>query len=236
MSCWLCSGQGIDGCVDAGCTHKGGRMDTFTLEPERPKKARIANDAYYTPSKPIRIILRRLADDIARLKGDILEPSAGAGSVVKELLAIGIDPIRIVAMDIDPVAATKCFALGVETHHKDFLQSRGLARFSLVIGNPPYKDDLPEQFVRHVLSQPYEGDRMVCFLLRLNWLGSQARAAFHREFPSSVYVLPERPSFTSDGKTDSTEYAWFVWRSWDPVAHVEVLPCDDPAQLSLLAD
>lgn len=27
MSCWLCSGQGIDGCVDAGCTHKGGVMD-----------------------------------------------------------------------------------------------------------------------------------------------------------------------------------------------------------------
>jgi hypothetical protein len=48
------------------------------------------------------------------------------------------------------------------------------------------------------------------FLLRLNWLGGQARAAWHRANPCDVYVLPRRPSFTGKG-TDATEYAWMVW-------------------------
>ena len=29
--------------------------------------------------------------------------------------------------------------------------------------------------------------------------------------PPDLYVLPNRPSFTKNGNTDSIEYAWFVW-------------------------
>jgi hypothetical protein len=28
-------------------------------------------------------------------------------------------------------------------------------------------------------------------------------------------VLPRRPSFTADGKTDATDYAWFAWNTSD---------------------
>ena len=48
-------------------------------------------------------------------------------------------------------------------------------------------------------------------LLRLNWLGSEDRAAWLRRHPPSVYVLPNRPSFVEGGGTDATEYAWFIW-------------------------
>ena len=47
-------------------------------------------------------------------------------------------------------------------------------------------------------------------LLRLNYLGSEKRAAFFQEVPPDVYVLPNRPSFVRGGN-DSCEYAWFAW-------------------------
>lgn len=80
--------------------------------------------------------------------------------------------------------------------------------FDLVIANPPYSD--AERFVEHALTI----GRTCCFLLRLNWLASKKRAAFHRAHPSDVFVLPRRPSFTNGG-TDATEYAWFVWGPTD---------------------
>ena len=80
--------------------------------------------------------------------------------------------------------------------------------FDLVISNPPYGD--AEKFVEHALTI----GRTCCFLLRLNWLASKKRAAFHRAHPSDVFVLPRRPSFTNGG-TDATEYAWFVWGPTD---------------------
>jgi SAM-dependent methyltransferase len=77
--------------------------------------------------------------------------------------------------------------------------------FDLVIANPPYSET--EAFVSHALTI----GTTVCFLLRLNWLASKKRAAFHRAHPADVFVLPKRPSFTEDSRTDATEYAWFVW-------------------------
>jgi hypothetical protein len=77
-------------------------------------------------------------------------------------------------------------------------------KWDLVISNPPYVD--AEGFVTHALRIA----EVSCFLLRLNWLASKKRAAFHREHPADVFVLPRRPSFTNGG-TDATEYAWFVW-------------------------
>ena len=51
-------------------------------------------------------------------------------------------------------------------------------------------------------------------LLRLNFLGSQERSDYLREHMPDIYVIPNRPSFTG-GKTDSIEYAWFVWSKYN---------------------
>jgi len=77
----------------------------------------------------------------------------------------------------------------------------------LVISNPPFS--LAEPFVRVALQLARPGG-LVAFLLRLGWLAGQKRAAFHREHPCDVHVLPRRPSFTGRS-TDSADYAWLVW-------------------------
>lgn len=50
-------------------------------------------------------------------------------------------------------------------------------------------------------------------LLRLNYVGSRQREEFWRKNPPyAVYAHTRRMSFTEDGKTDSIEYAHYVWK------------------------
>jgi hypothetical protein len=100
--------------------------------------------------------------------------------------------------------------------------------------NPPFSHALP--FVEHAVAQMRPGGR-VAALLRLAFLESAERLAFHRANPADVHVLARRPSFLTkeqkkrmheealarweaEGRhgprplppsTDSCAYAWFVW-------------------------
>lgn len=84
-------------------------------------------------------------------------------------------------------------------------------RPDLIIGNPPF--EYAEEFCRKSFEALRPGG-FVVFLLRLAFLCGQGRGrGFWIEFPAySFHPLPERPSFTGDGGTDSTEYAIFCWR------------------------
>jgi hypothetical protein len=90
-----------------------------------------------------------------------------------------------------------------------------LTRRPVIVTNPPYS--LADEFCRHAISVATE----VFLLLRLNFLGSQRRKEWwtHHE-PSALFVLSKRPSFVN-GKTDSTEYAWFYWGArWKGIHHL----------------
>lgn len=78
---------------------------------------------------------------------------------------------------------------------------------AIVIGNPPYNQ--ADQFILKWLPHC----RLIIFLLRLNFLGGKKRYDnLWSKYPASyIWVLPRRPSFTPDGRTDSIEYAIFVW-------------------------
>lgn len=87
----------------------------------------------------------------------------------------------------------------------DYL-STDIGTVDLIISNPPFS--LALEFLQKSLQEA----GTVCYLLRLNFLGSQKRRAFWQaNRPSHVLVLSKRPCFTGDGKTDSIEYAWFCW-------------------------
>lgn len=160
------------------------------------------DDFYATPAWAVRSILPHLD-----LTGSILEPSAGDGAIVKVLLGAGVSPacIRAVELDAERAAVVPC-----RTECADFLgrfPAEPVYQPDLILGNPPFS--LALEFIEEAL-RVAGGRGTVCFILRLAFLESQKRAAFHRAHPADLFVLPRRPSFTGKG-VDSAAYAWFVW-------------------------
>lgn len=172
----------------------------------RPKRDGEA-DYYPTPAWCV----HRLLEEVPLLGcgSTWLEPSAGDGAIVRAVGSWAGDrrPTWL-TMDIRPDTSVDV--------HCDFLSSgvNAFNFFDVCITNPPYNQ--AQAFVEAAM----ECSRVVVMLLRLNWLGGQERAAFLRERPPSVFVLPNRPSFDGRG-TDATEYGWFVWGLHDaPVLRV----------------
>lgn len=91
----------------------------------------------------------------------------------------------------------------------DYL-STTFSNIDLIITNPPFS--LSEEFIVKSLSEA----KTVCYLQRLNWLGSKKRKDFwNNNTPDKIFVLSKRPQFKKElglgGGSDSTEYAWFIW-------------------------
>lgn len=85
----------------------------------------------------------------------------------------------------------------------------GFGGFDAIIFNPPFS--LAMDFIQHAINT-VRPSGFVVSLCRLNFLGSDRRNAWLRYHPPTwIYVHGKRMSFTPDGKTDSIEYAHFVW-------------------------
>ena len=121
-----------------------------------------------------------------------------------------VERIEWTTVDVNPAAGA--------TETCDYLARPAPAeRYDVGISNPPFGD--ADAFVRKLLAECW----IVVALLPLGFAASAGRAALHAEFPSDLYVLAERPSFTGDGKTDSRDVAWFVW-GLGPGGRWSVLP------------
>ncbi len=159
---------------------------------------RRADDFYATPAWCTEAIWPHL-----RRTECVLDPCAGAGAILDVAVKHGAATVGI---ELDGSRQAIACERGHSVRIGDALADRW-PFCTAVVTNPPYS--LAAFFIDRALSERTEHiDR--AFLLRINYLGSQKRAAFHRAHPSDIYVLPRRPSFTGGG-TDATEYAWFVW-------------------------
>lgn len=162
---------------------------------------RAASDFYETPSGVVRAILPHLP----ALRP--FDPCAGRGAI---LTASGM---RGDGIELHEEHAEFARRAGHAVDTADALTTPWLTRHgrapSLVIANPPFA--LAQEFVELALAavDPVRGT--VAMLLRLAFLESRKRAAFHQAAPADVFVLAERPSFTGNGKTDSAAVAWMVW-------------------------
>lgn len=167
---------------------------------------RVAADHYPTPSWCV----HRLLETVDLPHGRWLEPCAGNGAIIDACNSMRAG-LRWSAMELRPtcraalserVDAAESLLLGDVREHADWLHAQ---QPDVIITNPPFR------FARDVMECVVGGDAVVVLLLRLNFLASASRATFMRRHPPDVYVLPNRPSFVGSGKTDSVEYAWFVW-------------------------
>lgn len=174
-------------------------------------------DFYETPSWAIRAMKDHLpVGDGTR----ILDPGCGTGAILRAVGAM-FPENEIVGLEKDRARFLACEAsTDLPVKHGDFFTYR--EKHDLIISNPPYSHAL--EFVQHAMTLA----PVVCMLLRLPWIASQRRAAWHRENLSHIHVLPKRPSFTADGKTDATEYAWFLWGAGDAGTYtiLEIDPAD----------
>jgi len=174
---------------------------------------RIAYDAYLTPDALALACCKRLAQAVNPLL--VVEPSAGEGAFVRAVKEvwpkafISVNEIRLECID-------KLHAAGAtEVTNSDWLNWREARTFSkkqldLIVGNLPY--NVAVEHIKHSFEVSNNGT-VIAFLLRMAFLGSQDRARdFWPHYPlHSVHPIAERPSFTPDGKTESSEYGFFVW-------------------------
>lgn len=181
-----------------------------------PVYVRHKDDFYETPSWCTAAILRELPGSFAFA----VDPCAGRGAILDVMWnTMRFETVAGIELRLEQAEHFSPKLRGYSIDVRDALDpDRSWGKPELVMMNPPFK--LAMEFVQRalveVLPRGLGRAGTVVALLRLNWLGSQGRAAFHRRHPADVFVIPRRPSFTpksigGTGGTDRIEYAWFVW-------------------------
>jgi hypothetical protein len=158
------------------------------------RDVRHPDDFYETPAWCVRALLPYLQ------RGDVFDPCCGNGAIGRvlaeewpELNRYGVEineerfrqaeASQILRADGTPLRAFD------NVFHGDYLEQPITRRIPLIITNPPFK--LALEFAQRAIK---EADT-VAFLLRLNWLASETRRAFHAANPCDLIVMPRRPSF-----------------------------------------
>jgi len=91
----------------------------------------------------------------------------------------------------------------------DYLKYKLKESPDIIITNPPFNIAL--DIIKKALKDIKE-DGKVIMLCRLNFLGSNKRLKFWKHnMPEYIITHSKRMSFTNSGKTDSIEYAHFIW-------------------------
>lgn len=167
---------------------------------------RVPMDQYNTPAWAI----DRFMEGGPKLPGGVwYEPCAGTGAIVD-----GVNRHRDdVSWQLADIEEEACKTLRTKYPHTELLWGTALGQTpwdtipNVVITNPPY---LPAYELLNHFLRTFPHAHIV-LLLRVNFLASESRHRFMVEYPPDIYVLPNRPSFKGQGKTDATEYAWFHW-------------------------
>jgi len=182
--------------------------------PSTTKTKRRDADFYETPEWCTRALLDSYPIDSNSV---IVEPCAGHGAisrVIKEYYP----ECTLVQYELN---RNKKLEKISTVEFGDFLKQDGLIsvgnslktdpRCSLVdyvITNPPFT--YAQEFITNCrLIYP---NAEIIMLLPFSFLGSDKRHGWWKQnTPNKQTVLSTRPSFTNDGKTDSSVYAWYHW-------------------------
>lgn len=162
---------------------------------------RIEADHYCTPQENVDCLVQHV-----NIHQNVWECAAGKGDISERLTEFGH---KVWSSDIIDYGFDDTF------HLADFLQQTKLPDPSIraIVSNPPYADDLPEEFIRHALRlmQPVKGQ--VAMFLRNEYDCGKGRMdlfglpPFHKKI-----IVTKRPRWIA-GSTGSPRhnYSWFVW-------------------------
>lgn len=166
-------------------------------------------DNYPTPEWAIARFLEEWPG-IATIGPRWLEPAVGDG-VIPEVVGKHRKGIDWTTCDIrDTSPALRRLGLSPDHHVGDFFQLPAFRpdsgnRWDCAILNPPFR--LTMEFIARCL----ELVPVVVVMQRVTYLGTDDRNEWFRGNLPDLYVIPNRVSYTGDGKTDSVENAWHVW-------------------------
>jgi hypothetical protein len=160
-------------------------------------------DNYPTPAWCVH---RLLESNALPVGGTWCEPCVGDGHIVAAVSDYLIKPptwkgyeLRSPGQKLHGFQYNQDF-LSLDEEHVD-------PAVAVVLTNPPFS--LAPEFIVQSLLLYHEA--LLAFLLPLSFLATEKRAPFMHTYAPDVYVLPDRPSFTANNKTDSAEYGWFIW-------------------------
>jgi hypothetical protein len=173
--------------------------------------ARHEHDFYETPQWATEAMISHFG----MLHGDVLDAGCGTGAiggvVRRECRPAGgekyihsLDGVDIQDIPEEHRPIYKSF------FKEDFMGFGKPQMYTHVVANPPYKHAL--EFIQRAMWLAPN----VTMLLRLNFLEGRKRLPFFQKHTPDVLVLSRRPSFTGDGKTDATAYAWMRWQAGNP--------------------
>lgn len=173
-------------------------------------KKRNRQDNYPTPAWCV----HRLLEKVDLPRGKWIEPGCGNGDIIRavdEYEGGGVfDDVIWHGFDVRetpflkravPQSAGRFKVASID----DKGLTLGVKRYDVCMGNPPFSRAM--DFIEFGRKRA----TVTALLLRLNYVGTADRHEFMTMHPPDLYVLPNRPSFTKNGNTDSIEYAWFVW-------------------------
>ena len=181
-------------------------------------------DNYPTPEWAIKRFLEAWSG-IGEIGNRWLEPAVGDG-VITETVDKYVKGIEWTTCDIRDTSPS-LRRLGLDDHHTgDFFrlpefQPGARPKWDCAILNPPFR--LTMEFIVRCLAL----DQVVPVMQLMSYMGTEDRNAWFVDHMPDLYVIPNRVSYTGDGKTDSVESAWHVW---GPHPHVGV------SELRLLND
>jgi hypothetical protein len=168
-------------------------------------------DYYKTPIDKITEFLHAfIQHEPNSMGGSILDPCAGGiknniehtMSYPEALINFGVSESNIHTIDIRENSRASVIGnyLDMELDYKP----------KTIITNPPFI--VAQEIIEKALHDVEDGG-FVIMLLRLNFLGGKKRKEFwDKHMPKYSFVHNRRMSFTNDARTDSIEYAHFVWQ------------------------
>lgn len=172
--------------------------------PSSPKKnKRREADFYPTPEWCTRALFES-SFPFLRFQ-NILEPCAGHGAISKVIKKYQ-PSCSLVQYELNKNKKLQQYG---EVTFGDFLKiSKYDETIDCVVTNPPFS--LAQEFIETCRKNYPNAD--IAMLLPLSFLGSAKRNQFWKDYtPNTIKILSDRPSFTNDGKTDSSVYGWFIW-------------------------